>query len=186
MLTKESLRRLHGAFRALEAACVVLAGFSLCAIMLVVVIDVVLRYLFNAPLTWSYGLISLYLTASAFFLAISDAAARNHHVAVDILYLRFPDRGKWVARLIGAVVGLPVFTAILCLAVGETSEKWIAGDVLAGHIPWPTWIASLIVVIGAGLMVVRFLFEVVACGTAIVTGRPLLDPVGSGEAISAE
>lgn len=138
-----------------EAICVRIAGLVLAAIMLIVVLDVVLRYAFNAPLPWSYGLISIYLTAALFYLALSYTFARGHHVAVDIVYQRFPPRGRSLAAAAGALVALPVFATISCLAWQAAWEKWRAGDVIAGIIPWPTWGASLLVAVGTGVLVLR-------------------------------
>lgn len=61
------LRTGERALQAVEKFGVGLAGLLMLAIMFVVVADVALRYLFNAPLSWSYELISVYLMVGLFF-----------------------------------------------------------------------------------------------------------------------
>ncbi|HEX2059972.1 MAG TPA: TRAP transporter small permease subunit, partial [Thermoanaerobaculia bacterium] len=71
------VERCDRALRVAEKAGITVAGIFMFAIMLVVVTDVVLRYFVNAPLSWSYELISLYLMVGLFFFSLSDALA--HH-----------------------------------------------------------------------------------------------------------
>src|SRR3546814_5827562 len=52
--------------------------------MLVIVVDVVMRYFFSAPLSWSYDLIGMYLVTLVFFLALADTFRRGGHIKVDL------------------------------------------------------------------------------------------------------
>ena len=56
---------------ALDNGLMALGCLMLFSLMCVVVADVSLRYLFNAPLQWSYQVISSYLMPGLFFMAAS-------------------------------------------------------------------------------------------------------------------
>ena len=78
--------RLRAAIDGLDAALMAIGGGMLLLLMLLVVADVALRYLFNAPLAWSYEVVSSYLMPGLFFLAVSHTLKAHGHVAVDILH----------------------------------------------------------------------------------------------------
>ena len=65
---------MDGIIAGIERLYRLVAATCLAAIMLIVAADVLLRYLFNAPLSWAFDLISLYLMAGVFFLSRMPAS----------------------------------------------------------------------------------------------------------------
>lgn len=175
------IERCDRALRVAEKAGITVAGIFMFAIMLVVVIDVVMRYFFNAPLSWSFELISLYLMVGLFFFSLSDALAHHAHVAVDILHLYMPRRMRHGAELIGYVLATPVFAAIFYMSVITTWESYRGNDVLAGHIAWPTWLAQICVPIGVGILVLRMALRAAGHAVSFASGRDAIElPAVSG------
>lgn len=181
------LARCDRILRVVEKAGVAIAGILMFMIMLVVVTDVVMRYFFNSPLSWSYELISLYLMVGCFFFALSDTLAANAHVSVDILHLYMPERLRHAAEFVGYFLATPVFAAIFYMSVINTWDAYQGGDVLAGHIPWPTWLAAICVPIGVGVMVLRMAFRAVGHGLSFIARRSIiaLPPVSGMEEAEA-
>jgi len=66
-------------------------GLQILLVVAVIVWEVVLRYGFNAPTVWANE-IMIYLTAVAYLLGGGYALLYRRHVAVDVLYARFPAR----------------------------------------------------------------------------------------------
>lgn len=159
-----------------ERLLVHVSAAGIAAVMLIVVLDVGGRYLLNAPLLWSYDLISIYLFPAIFFLALSDTFRRNHHLAVDILYLRMSELTQRSLRLFGALVGAAVMAPVAWLAAGQTAERYAENSVIAGTILWPTWIASMVAALGVGLLVLRLALDAAALAAAI--GRRSRDVPG--------
>ena len=182
------LEKSDRALRVVEKAGIVVAGIFMFAIMLVVVIDVVMRYFFNSPLEGSFELISLYLMVGLFFFALSDTLAHDAHVAVDILHLYMSPRMRHAAELVGYVLATPVFAAVCYLSAVTTWESFQGNDVLAGHIPWPTWVAQICVPIGVGVLVLRMAFRTVGHAVSLAANRSViaLPPVSGVEEASAE
>ncbi|WP_224405253.1 TRAP transporter small permease [Afifella sp. IM 167] len=133
------------------------AGLALFAMMTIVFVDVALRYLFNSPLSWSYDLVSLYLTAAIFFLGLSASVRSGSHISVDLVYRAFPARAKALADLVNAVLALLLFSALFWSGASRTIDAWRSGDVLAGSIPWPMWASAIFVPVGALLLLMRLL-----------------------------
>jgi len=73
--------------RVIDAAAI--AAF--CGIFLCVLVQVVLRYAFNSPLTWSEEL-ARYLFIWCAFLGWIIASRRNSHLAMTFVVDRFPGR----------------------------------------------------------------------------------------------
>lgn len=135
-----------------ERAGDALSAAAMLSVMLVVFVDVLMRYLFNAPFSWSYDLISLYLVTVIFYASLSATAAAGEHVSVDILFKRFPLRVKVALRLVGHLLALAVFVLITVRATDRCLAAFVGGDVLAGRIAWPTWVSPAIVASGSLLM----------------------------------
>jgi TRAP-type C4-dicarboxylate transport system permease small subunit len=148
------------------------AGLSILAVMLIVFLDVFLRYFFRSPFTWSYDLISLYLVPVLFFLVISETFKRNHHIAVDLLYLRFLETGKRIARLLIALLTIPIVWEIVTLSARDAIDGYRNNEVLSGAILWPTWIPLLVVVLGFGLLIVRLALDAIALIVALTFRTP--------------
>ncbi len=170
-----ALYRAERWIRAIERAAIGLAGAMLFVIMLVVVADVVLRYFFSSPLTWSYELISLYLMVGLFFFALSDTLAHDAHVRVDIVYLYLPKRMQHAAEVVAYGLAAPVFAGIVYMAAVRTWEAWQGGEVIAGHIEWPTWLAAMCVPLGVGVLLLRIVLRAVEHGLSVVLGRSVTD-----------
>jgi len=83
-----------------------IAGGILWVMMVLITVDVVLRYAFNAPTKWANEF-SRYFMVALVFLALSYAVKENAHIKVDILVAKLPRRiHDW----------LKVVTSILFLA----------------------------------------------------------------------
>jgi TRAP-type C4-dicarboxylate transport system permease small subunit len=180
------LERSDRIVRSIEKFCVGIAGIAMFLIMMVVVIDVVLRYFFNAPLSWAFELISLYLMVGLFFFALSDTLANHAHVCVDILHLYMPARLRHAAEFIGYAAAIPVFVGIFYMSVTATWEAYQGAEVLAGHIAWPTWPARLCVPFGVGVLLLRMALRFIGHALSLLLKRSVvaLPPIsGTEEAI---
>jgi TRAP-type C4-dicarboxylate transport system permease small subunit len=159
---------------ALERGLSALASVAMILIMAIVVCDVALRYVFNAPLQWAYDLISLYLMAGIFFLALSDAYAHNAHVSVDILLTNATPTARRLSEILSTVVGIVLFSLITWVGTTRAYTHWMADDRMSGLIAWPTWISAALVPIGCGLLVLRLLVRLAGHAASIATGRDII------------
>lgn len=151
------------------------AAVLMLLMMVIVVTDVALRYLFNSPLIWAYDVIGLYLMAGVFFLSISGTYALHKHIGLDILIQRFSPRGRRLTEVLACVVSLPLFILMVKVGAERAYVNFVSGDALAGLIAWPTWIASALVPLGVGLLVLRMLLRLVGQLMSLATGRDVID-----------
>jgi len=101
--------RLRGlAERAIDvAAIVVFVGIFLCVFM-----QVILRYMFDSPMTWSEEL-ARYLFVWCAFLGWIIAARRRSHLAITVVSDKLGPRGQAVFSLIGALANVA-----FCIVLG--------------------------------------------------------------------
>lgn len=144
-------------------------------IMMIVVVDVMLRYFFNSPLAWSYELISLYLMVGLFFFTLSDALRENVHVSVDLLHKYMPLRLRHAADMLGYGCASLVFAGIVYASVQRTYVSFIHHDVIAGSFAWPTWLSNIAVPIGATLLLLRMLHRFIGHTLSLIAGRSIIE-----------
>lgn len=146
------IRGLDRVLYILDRILIALACLALFMIMVIVFFDVLSRYLFNAPFSWSYTLIGFYLMTVVFFFAISDGFRYQAHVKIDFLSHYIPLRLRALAVSLGYFSGAVVIYLWSEQALLRMQSAYLNDDRLAASIPWPTWIAYLIVLIGSIVM----------------------------------
>lgn len=130
----------------------------LVTITLIVSADVIMRYLFNRPLSWAYDLISLYLMAALFYLAVSRAFSLNAHIGVDLVQSRIPKPIRLFCQVIVGVLSLLLFLMIAWVNFRSSLEDFLLATATVGEIPWPTWVSTAIVVVGCTVISLRMAF----------------------------
>jgi TRAP-type C4-dicarboxylate transport system permease small subunit len=165
-----ALQAADRALRALERVWMLVACAGLFAVMIIITVDVAARYFFRSPLAWSFDLVSLYLMPAIFFLALSDTLHKNHHVNVDIIFAHISTRTAHALGAVASALAAVVFACITYTAAIRTWAEFKAGDVASGAIQWPSWIGSALVLLGAGLLLLRLVLRMVAFGIAAAAG----------------
>lgn len=173
--SQQPANRLSAILAAIERAFVAISGACLGIIMLVVVADVSMRYLFNAPFSWSYDLIGLYLMVAVFFFALSDTLHNHGHIAIDIFQHALPLRVRHLSLSLGYMLSTAILALITWQAWIRFQAAWIGDDRIAAVIPWPTWVAYFIVVLGGALITLRCTYRTVCHVASAATGRELVE-----------
>jgi TRAP-type transport system small permease protein len=103
-MIRDAIARLD---RAMEPLLGVIAGVLLFSMMSITFVDVILRYLFNAPLRGSFEVTELMLVV-LIFAALPLVSRREEHVVMDFLDRYLP---RWIYR------ALRVLEHVVCAAV---------------------------------------------------------------------
>jgi TRAP-type C4-dicarboxylate transport system permease small subunit len=139
-----------------------LACLMLFSLMLLVVSDVALRYVFNSPFFWSYDVISLFLLPGVFFLSVGNTHANHGHVAVDILQNYLGERTRYVFESITSLTAGAVFIFISIVAANKTWIDFLSGTYFSSGLEVPTWSTSFMLPVGFGLLALRCILNGVA------------------------
>jgi TRAP-type mannitol/chloroaromatic compound transport system permease small subunit len=93
-------------------------------LMLVVVYEVICRYVFNSPHSWSMDIIS-WLMAGHFMLLSGYTLLHDGHIRMDLVYGRLTKKWKAVADIVGyCLLFLPFVTAMLWATAVLTKSAW--------------------------------------------------------------
>ncbi len=111
-----------------ERTLLVIAGAALVAIMLIMTVDAIGRYVLTSPLTAAFELVQL-LMAVLIFSAMPVVTLRREHVVVDLFENFIPGRAR-------TVVAWLVLVACFLISAGYSWVLWKRGAYLsAGNVP---------------------------------------------------
>lgn len=161
-------------FLRIENLLLGIAGSSLFLMMVLVVVDVAMRYIFNRPLAFVNEVVSLYLLAIIFFFALSATSRSRGHISVDVLKNRLDATGRRVTEAFGALVGLVFFGCIGWLGWLRMIDSYAGDDRLLGVIAWPVWTADAVVPLGCTVLCIRQFVTVYGHVMSAITGRSLI------------
>lgn len=129
-------------------------SFLVAASIIVVVVEVVLRYVFNAPTIYSLEL-TIFMCGITYVMAGAYVHLADAHVRIDLLYARWSPRTKAIVDLIAS----PLFFLAIGMMVWLGAEWTYAGIVkgaTSGSI-WnpPIWPIRIFIPIGATLLLLQ-------------------------------
>ena len=131
------------------------------ALMILINLDVFLRYLFNAPIEGVTEMVELSIVCIV-FLQISDAIRGGRLTRSDGLYSRVLNRSPVAGHALGIlfdIAGAIFFTAILYGSLPRLVEAF-RGNYFAGNVgifTFPVWPIRLVLVIGCVTAILVFL-----------------------------
>lgn len=142
-----------------------LAAYLIFVFMFLMLYEVILRYFFDSPTIWVHEMCG-YIFAAYIALTGGWVLHEKGHVAVDIIYQFFPDRGKRLADILVSVVALFMFIVLFwqgykfawhAIKIGQHSHT------LFGP---PLWPVKIMLPAGALLFILQILADL---------GRSVLD-----------
>ncbi len=115
--------------------------YLILALVFVVCFDVLMRYLFGRPTTWSFEA-ATHLYSVAFLVSGAWVLSNDRHVKVDVLYVRFSERTRALINVFFYVVLLfPVCFFLVKDGFDNAYLSWKIGEVSRSsplHEPiWP-------------------------------------------------
>ncbi len=158
-MTPSVLPFMSVALRTLE--CLRATGYNISRLALGVMVvtysfEVICRYLFNAPTSWSADLVS-YLLCIIVFTMLPYVTASGSQVAVTVLVdMLSESRRQAVMRLI-YIIGFIACAAMAYFAGGETLRQILRNIQMLSINPVPKWWISIWIGIGFALSALEFL-----------------------------
>jgi TRAP-type C4-dicarboxylate transport system permease small subunit len=140
----QRLGRIHDALTAIG-----FAGGATCVgfITLAYWYEVVARYFFNAPTSWTHE-VAAYLLCPLVFLSIPAMTQRSAHIAISYFMEAAPSS---ISRRVGKAI--PLGAALICLLAAwitgaETWRQYVRGVETIAAIPIPKWWVSIFIPYG--------------------------------------
>ena len=147
-------------------------------ILAVIIIEVVLRRLFNSPQIWTQDLIVM-LFACYIILICAYGFQKKAFVAVDVLFAQLPKLAQHILHLVTYVIFLvPFVFALLPASWSFFLKAYTTGEQTYSVWAAPTWPVKLCLFVGLLLMAVQSVSEILKQVQGIaedVTGKKLAD-----------
>jgi TRAP-type mannitol/chloroaromatic compound transport system permease small subunit len=150
-----------------------IVSFLIIFIMTILLFEVLLRFIFNSPTIWAHEL-SLHFFGFYSVLAGAYVLLYNQHVKIDIIYLRFSERGR---AIIDCFTYILFFMFIIILLRYGIMIAWRAVELkqAVSPSPWgsPIWPTKVAVPVAAFLILMQGIAQFIRTITFAVTGKEL-------------
>lgn len=130
---------------------------TLMAMVLLVVVDVCLRRLFNSPLSWSLEVVQILLVVVVFF-SVAYCAARQGHIAIGALVSRFSEKTQMVIEVGTNTLGVCVY-GMMCWGSITLAQHAQHVHRITGMLPIPVYPFMLAVALGSLLLALVILVK---------------------------
>jgi TRAP-type C4-dicarboxylate transport system permease small subunit len=148
------------------------AYFFLPVMTFIMLMEVVARYVFDAPIIWSSEAVS-HLLIIVLLFGVPECTRQDGHIRMDLLTRRMPPWGSRAVEVLYALIGIVVFVLIAKKTSGEIGYlRSIPETTEFLHLP--IWLYYLGIAILSGLMVLMFAMRLVQAVAA-----PTLDAEAS-------
>ena len=97
------------------------------AIVVLMAVNVILRYLFSQGSVWAQEL-EWHLLSPLILFGMSYALLHGEHVRVDVLYAGFSERRKLLVDLLSAFLCIAISAAIIWLSLLYVQQSYVIGE----------------------------------------------------------
>lgn len=118
-----------------------------------VIAQVILRYVFNDPLTWSEEMariVFIYLS----FLGIGAAYGRRRHMAIDALVILLPDRLRRAVEFSVVMIATAFLVTVIVLTARSMAELYRV-EITTPALDFPMAYVYLIIPIGLSMLIAQ-------------------------------
>ena len=147
------LQRLHDAS---SRVLFWLAGLALVGATGLYILEVVARYVFNAPTTWSLEAVQ-YALAVLIFGALPEVTRRAAHVAIDIVPTALPENWAGPLSRVNNLVGSAACAVAAWIASAEAVKQFDGGLLTNAAHPIPRWWITALIAVGLASAALHFL-----------------------------
>ncbi len=143
----------------------VVAGVALVLMMVHVVADVLMKFVFNIPITGTPEIVAYYYMVAAVFLALAYVELTGKHITVDLLYNHMSPPTKRVAQAVGYLSSALFFSLLTYSTWFDAVEAYRIGQIAMGSAALPIWPSRFVLPLGFAVValtsLVRLLGEVI-------------------------
>ena len=119
------------------------------------VLEVILRYFFNAPTVWLWPITTMFF-GGFIILTGGYTLYKNEHIRIDIIWGRFSSRGKAIANVISSLLFFLYTVALVKYgwSFAYSSIKMLEKD-LGGVVPVPLWPTKTVLLIAIVILLLQ-------------------------------
>ncbi len=153
------LGRMHRAFIPVEDFANSLAAFAIMLLMVLGVLQIVLRTVFNNPISGYIDLVELSMASMA-FLGASYCQRLGSHVRMELLIGRLKGRSLWAFEALGAALAMFIIGVLIYYSYGHFLRSYTLGDTTMDA-EFPVWPSKLLVPVAFSIWFIRLGLQLV-------------------------
>jgi len=157
-------------FSALERWLSYFGLIFLIGLMLMVVVEVVARYIFNKPVHGYIDIMEM-MMAILVFLTLAYCQREGGHIRMEIFMTRGLAAGRpyFTAELFHVTLSLLGFAIIAYFSITEAIHAYDIND-RSMTLLWPTWPAKSLISVGAIFLCLRFVVQLFQYAGKVISG----------------
>ena len=157
---------------AIEKFTAMISGFGIFGLMLIGVVHIFGRKLFNAPIFGYIDIVEIAMSALV-FLGLAYTERLGGHIRMELFVSFLKGRWLWTFELLGVLVGLVIVAVLTYYSYTHAMRAYDSGDTTidAQYLLWPS---KMIVSVSLALLFLRLLAD------------PTAEPVGVPELVDVE
>jgi TRAP-type C4-dicarboxylate transport system permease small subunit len=166
----------------IERGTALISGFGIFAMMMLGVVQIFSRKLFNIPILGYIDLVEIMMTFLV-FLGLAYTERLGNHIRMEILVSYLRGRLLWLFELTGVIVGLFVTAVLIKYSWDHAIRAYTSGDsTIDIQLLW--WPSKMVVPASLALLFVRLLVSL--WGYLRLVIYPTAMPIGVPEVIDVE
>lgn len=139
------------------------------AMMLLVVVNILGRYLFNSPFETTLEFTEFFMLAIV-YLGLSYTQSRKANIVIDLLTVRLSRRGRAVCDLIAYLGCFALFALIVWHGTRMFIDSYEMREITMGRVELPVYPSKLLVPVGSFVACIRFVIDIFE-SVKIIRGR---------------
>ena len=165
--------RMMRKYDALERRIAYVSTTIVVLMMLLTTADVILRYVFNAPIQDSFEL-SQFMMVGIVFLGVPYLQTIKGHVSVEFLTSRVSPTSRKILTIFGYIMGLFAYALITWRSGYYAWKAWETSDYKMGIIHYPLWPAKSMVPLGCAMLCIMLILDILHDSAELLSGKPRL------------
>lgn len=153
--------------RAASNGLALLGGAFLVLMMIQIVVDVIMRGVFNAPIEGNLEVVSVYYMVGVVFLPLAMVELRHEHISAELFVVMLPHRLRSYLYAAGCVIALVFFAVLGFQTLLDALNATEINEMLMGSIFVVIWPSRWMLPVG---------FFMIACCIALHMWQALADP----------
>ena len=151
-----------------------IVGWIAVPMIVALIYEVFARYVFHRPTIWSYE-ITYMIYGTHFLLGAAYTLRVKGHIRIDLLYMRFPPRGRALIDMLGyLVIFFPVMIILVIASYDMAKDAFVIKEV-SQFTPWQPilWPFKSVICVGVSLLILQGIAEFMRSVITLVRGEEI-------------
>jgi TRAP-type mannitol/chloroaromatic compound transport system permease small subunit len=149
-----------------------IVGWIAVPMIVALIYEVLARYIFLRPTIWSYE-ITYMIYGTHFLLGAAYTLRVKGHIRIDLLYMRFPPRGRALIDVIGyLIIFFPIMIILVIASYDMAKDAYMIKEV-SQFTPWQPvlWPFKSVICIGFSLLILQGIAEFIRSLITLIRGE---------------